>query len=36
MMGTMEESGVRAANPEPCPGLKLSFSKDEKENENLR
>lgn len=32
----IEESGVREANPEPSAGLRLSFTKDEKEKENLR
>lgn len=29
----MEESRVRVANPEPSPGLRLSFTQEEKEKE---
>lgn len=32
----MEESRVRVANPEPSPGLRLGFTKENKEKENLR
>lgn len=31
----MEESRVRGANPEPSPGLRLSFTKEEKEKEMM-
>lgn len=33
MKGTMEESRIRVANPEPSPGLRLSFTQEEKGKE---
>jgi hypothetical protein len=34
--GKDEGGGVRGAHPEPCPGLRLRFIKEKKEEQDLR